>query len=83
MRRYQIDYSFDARRKRSTIRGFCEKLPAACASAVRHIARAEFDGREYHAAVISDRRAGVFLRKYYLNRETGTIVCQDLTRKEG
>jgi len=76
-RRYQIEYAFDGRRKRSHIRGFCATLAGACASAVRHVARSEFDARDYKAAVILDRKTGLLVFKYHLSPETGTIVRKD------
>lgn len=81
MRRYQIEYSFDARRKRNHIRGYTETLAAACASAVRHIARSEFDKREYHAAVILDRKTGKLVRKYHL-LPSGTIQITNFQEKK-
>lgn len=76
MKRYQIEYSFNARRKRSTIRGFCETLVSAVGNAVRHVGRSEFDTREYHAAIIIDRKTGQMLRKYHRN-DHGSIIRTD------
>jgi hypothetical protein len=76
MKRYQIEYSFDARRKRNHIRGYCDTLIAAVGNAVRHVGRSEFDSREYHAAIIIDRKTGQLLRKYHRNQH-GSIVRTD------
>lgn len=78
MKRYQVEYSFDARRKRSVIRGYCDTLMAAVGNAVRHVGRSEFDPREYHAAIIIDRKTGKFVRKYHRN-EHGSIIKTDLS----
>jgi hypothetical protein len=77
MKRYQISYSFDARRKHSKISGFCDSLMSAVGNAVRHVGRSEFDPREYHAAIIIDRRSGKMIRKYHRN-EHGSIVYTKL-----
>lgn len=80
MRRYQIEYSYDARRKRNHIRGYCDTLSSAVGNAVRHIGRSEFDSREYHAAIIIDRKTGLLLRKYHRN-ERGSIVMTNLSTR--
>ena len=76
MRRYQIEYSYDARFKHSSIRGFCETLMAAVGNAVRHVGRSEFDVGEYRAAIIIDRKTGKFLRRYH-RRPDGSIMRTD------
>lgn len=64
-RRYGVAYYFDSRRMRDpNAWGSCETYIAACGNAARHVARADFDSKEYRKAVIYDRHQGRIVRVY-------------------